>query len=58
LFSRDAEHEAEQRIIKDYKGQLHADVLKVGHHGSKTASSLAYVQVIAPEAATISVLLV
>jgi competence protein ComEC len=54
LFSGDAEHEAEQRIIKDYKGQLHADVLKVGHHGSKTASSLAYVQVIAPEAATIS----
>ncbi len=38
LLSGDAEAQTEQRIIQN-GGRIEADVLKVGHHGSKYASS-------------------
>ncbi len=36
-------------------GDLQSDVLKVGHHGSRTSTAPEYVQVVAPEYAVISV---
>ena len=55
MFTGDAQKEVEEKILKDYKpADLKADVLKVGHHGSKTSSSDAFVKAIAPKAATIS----
>lgn len=55
MFTGDAQKEVEDKILKDYKpADLKADVLKVGHHGSKTSSSDAFVKAVAPKAATIS----
>lgn len=55
MFTGDAQKEAEDQILKTYKpADLKSDVLKVGHHGSKTSSSDAFVKAIAPKAVTIS----
>lgn len=53
LFQGDAEKKIENALLKtDY--DLSADVIKVGHHGSKTSSTAKYIQAVAPEAAIIS----
>lgn len=53
LFSGDAEELAEQNLLQ--KGfSIQADVLKVGHHGSKSSSSGSYLDAISPEYAVIS----
>lgn len=54
LFTGDAQVEVEKQLLKDYGSQLKSDVLKVGHHGSKTASSLAFIKAVHPTVATIS----
>ena len=55
MFTGDAQKEAEEAIFKAYKGKsLESTILKVGHHGSKTSSSPAFVKAVAPQAATIS----
>jgi competence protein ComEC len=55
MFMGDAQKEAENQILKDYdKNTLKADILKTGHHGSKTSSSPAFIKAVAPKAATIS----
>lgn len=53
LFSGDAEEEAEKDMLQSEQS-LGADVYKVGHHGSRTSSSLAYLQAISPAYAVIS----
>ncbi|PFK45784.1 DNA internalization-related competence protein ComEC/Rec2 [Bacillus cereus] len=53
LFTGDLEEKGEQRIIKRYP-ELRADILKVGHHGSKTSSSSAFLHLIQPQKAIIS----
>jgi beta-lactamase superfamily II metal-dependent hydrolase len=54
LFTGDAEAETEARMIE--KGaNLQVKVLKVGHHGSRFASSEEFLEKAQPEAATISV---
>lgn len=53
LFMGDAEEEAETDILQG-KVPVETDVLKVGHHGSRTASSLAFLQAAEPEYAVIS----
>lgn len=50
LFMGDAEEDAEQEIAAD----VSADVLKVGHHGSSTSTSEAFLQKVSPSAAVIS----
>jgi len=53
LFTGDAEWPAESALLargEDWK----CDFLKVGHHGSKTASSPAFLQATAPQIAAIS----
>lgn len=51
LYMGDAESEAEQDITADVK----CDVIKVGHHGSDSSSSKAFIKRTAPKYAIISV---
>jgi len=54
LFTGDAEKEAEERLLA--RGvDLKADVLKVGHHGSSTSTSAAFLAAVAPAYAVICV---
>jgi competence protein ComEC len=53
-FSGDAEIPVEEKITAKHP-DIHADVLKVPHHGSRTASSKALVDMIHPVYAVISV---
>lgn len=53
LFTGDLESEGEATLLKAYPS-LSVDVLKAGHHGSKTSSSKAFVQKIRPTVALIS----
>lgn len=53
LFVGDAEREEENALI-ERGAALHADVLKVGHHGSRTSSSPAFLARVSPTWAVIS----
>ncbi len=55
LFVGDAEEEEEKDLLRLPPGKLRADVLKVGHHGSRTSSSAAFLAAVAPRVAVISV---
>ena len=54
LFMGDAGIEVEEDLIKKYNLQ-DIDVLKVGHHGSKTSSSKTFIDEINPKFSVISV---
>jgi competence protein ComEC len=54
LFVGDAESEEERDLVALGGARLRADVLKVGHHGSRTSSSPAFIQAVSPSAAVIS----
>lgn len=54
LFTGDAEAEEEDELIKS-GADLSAQVLKVGHHGSKTSTSQAFLDKVQPQYAVISV---
>ncbi|HEU0172767.1 MAG TPA: ComEC/Rec2 family competence protein [Blastocatellia bacterium] len=54
LFTGDAETETEDLMMKSGV-PLRAQVLKVGHHGSRYATSAKFLEAVAPEAAVISV---
>lgn len=54
LLTGDMETKVEQSLI-DTGLDLEADVLKVGHHGSKTSSSEAFLKAVHPQLAVISV---
>jgi competence protein ComEC len=54
LFEGDAEREEEGAIVARYGASLHADVLKVGHHGSKTSSTPALLRAVSPAFAVVS----
>lgn len=53
LLSGDAGLEAERRMLASRR-KLQADVLKVGHHGSRTATSWPFLKAVRPEVAVIS----
>lgn len=53
LFTGDAEYMAEYMMI-DSGLPLAADVLKVGHHGSKTSSSMEFLKAVNPTYAVVS----
>ncbi len=56
LFTGDAPQSVEKELVLGLaKHKLDADVLKVGHHGSKTATAQEFVEVVSPEMAVISV---
>lgn len=54
LFTGDCEGEAETRLVEKAGNLLEADVLKVGHHGSNTATSEAFLECVRPVIAVIS----
>lgn len=53
LFMGDAGKEVEADLMREFVN-LQADVLKVGHHGSKTSSSLSFLHQLHPSLALIS----
>lgn len=53
LFTGDAEKESEAVILEDGY-EVQADVLKCGHHGSKTSTSAKFLKAVAPEFTVIS----
>jgi competence protein ComEC len=49
LLPADVESPMEQRLVADMPDKLRADVLVAGHHGSKTASTQAFVDAVQPK---------
>ncbi len=56
LFTGDAEKESEKDMVKQYSlsGKLDCDLLKAGHHGSRTSSSEDFLKAVTPEIVVIS----
>ncbi|MEO7328702.1 MAG: DNA internalization-related competence protein ComEC/Rec2 [Minicystis sp.] len=54
LLVGDAEHEAEEALLRHGYEAIHADFLKVGHHGSRTSTSPPFLAAVAPSFASIS----
>jgi len=55
LLVGDAEKPEEDWLLSNKRDELSADVLKVGHHGSSTSSSDAFLAAVHPELAVVSV---
>jgi len=55
LIMGDAEAPEERWLLEHERELLHADILKVGHHGSKTSSSEAFLEAVQPRLALVSV---
>lgn len=55
MLTGDAPQSTERIILSEnFPAQLHSDILKVGHHGSRNSSSLEFLQAVSPEYALIS----
>jgi competence protein ComEC len=54
LLPGDAEKQAEHAMLEEHSDGLHADVLKVGHHGSKTSTTQEFLDTVTPAIAVIS----
>ncbi|HZB79663.1 MAG TPA: MBL fold metallo-hydrolase [Nitrososphaera sp.] len=54
LLTGDMEERNEARLVFKNATTLDADVLKAGHHGSRTSSSLAFLNAVTPEVVIIS----
>ena len=57
LFTGDIEEIAEKRLCELYRNtnKLQADIIKVAHHGSKTSSTLSFLELVNPQIALIGV---
>jgi competence protein ComEC len=55
LFTGDADFKAEDELLATEADRLHADVLKVAHHGSKTSSGEAFLRAVSPRVAVVEV---
>jgi len=58
LLTGDIEQEPEAAIVQRFRSQpetLRSEILKVGHHGSKTSSTPVFLETVHPELAVISV---
>ena len=55
LLVGDAERAEEDWLLAQHRDELRAQVLKVGHHGSSTSSSDAFLDAVHPDVAVISV---
>jgi competence protein ComEC len=54
LLPGDAEKQAEHAMLAENSTDLHADVLKVGHHGGKNSTTQEFLDAVAPTIAIIS----
>ncbi len=54
LFLGDCEHPAEYFLASNFRNMLDSDVLKVGHHGSATGSSNAFLNLVSPNISLVS----
>ena len=54
LFMGDAEKSVEAALVKEYGEGLRADLLKAGHHGSKTSSNEDFLRAVRPSDIVIS----
>ncbi|MBE6606978.1 MAG: MBL fold metallo-hydrolase [Ruminococcaceae bacterium] len=55
IFTGDAEEKAEKEILSHYsKSELSSDLLKAGHHGSRTSTSDEFLAAVSPNIAIIS----
>lgn len=54
MFTGDASSRIERRLVAEYGVALDSDVLKVGHHGSNTSTDKAFVELVSPDIAVIS----
>lgn len=54
LFTGDAGIKRERELIKKYQNFLNSDILKAGHHGSKTSSSKDFLDKVNPKITLIS----
>ena len=54
LLTGDLEKEGEEKLLKDPMIDLEADILKAGHHGSKTSTHPAFLSQVNPEIVIIS----
>jgi len=55
LLTADAEYESENNIVRTYGNAIGSNILKIGHHGSSTSTSVKFLKTVAPEVAVISV---
>jgi competence protein ComEC len=54
LFMGDAPQSVELYLVKKYKEYLKTDILKIGHHGSKTSTAQIFLEAVDPDLALIS----
>lgn len=54
MLTGDAPSSIEQYLVTAYGTQLESEVLKLGHHGSKTSSSLEFLKAVSPQYAVVS----
>ncbi len=54
MLTGDAPSEIEDYLVATYSTQLDSDVLKLGHHGSKTSTSDMWLDAVTPEYAVVS----
>ena len=54
LFTGDAEGPVEKDMVASYGKKLKCQVLKTGHHGSKTSSTAEFLKLVQPESVVIS----
>lgn len=54
MLTGDAPMEIENYLVETYSTQLDSDVLKLGHHGSKTSTSEAWLDIVSPRFAVVS----